>query len=177
MRQKWPLKIYKTGTEYRTLFINSIRIKLATRNIHRKNLCRSARNFCSISSGGPARQQEKYRSLIYRQTCLMNQKKIQDPWPLGRPWTPPRPTWTSDHPLWPPSAQKFDSDDFAFLQNLSILSRSREMCYILFYNVSPQNLTNRRNSIARRTVDLRWMIEHQPTFILRWSCYSLNSPA
>ena len=28
MRQKWPLKIYKTGTEYRTLFINSIRITL-----------------------------------------------------------------------------------------------------------------------------------------------------
>ena len=76
MRQKWPLKKYKTGTEYRALFINSIRITLATRNIHRKNLCRSARNFCSISSGGPARQQEKYRSLIYRQICLMNHQKI-----------------------------------------------------------------------------------------------------
>ena len=99
MRQKWPLKIYKTGTEYRTLFINSIRITLATRNIHRKNLCRSARNFCSISSGGPARQQEKYRSLIYRQTCLMNQKKIHQTTP--GPLTPRTSLDTPLDPLGP----------------------------------------------------------------------------
>ena len=51
-----------------------------------------------------------------------------------------------------PRNLKFDYDDFAFVQNHSILSRSREMCQILFYYVNPQNLMSRRNSRSDETL-------------------------
>ena len=53
-----------------------------------------------------------------------------------------------------PSAQKFDSDNFACLQNHSNLYRSQEMRWILFYNVNPRNFTSRRNSSERRLAKL-----------------------
>ena len=47
-----------------------------------------------------------------------------------------------------------------FLHNHSVLSRSREMCWILFYNVNPQNFTSSRNSKAfRKAQVLKSMIK------------------